>query len=48
MLSPYVAKLLKEGDIWKFDIQVSLKLTMGATKGKDMLGFYDGTKEWWK
>ena len=45
---PYVGKLLKEGDSWKFDVKTSVQLTMAVTKGRDKFGFYDGTKEWWK
>lgn len=44
----YVGKLVKEDGVWKYDIKTSIQLTLGITKGKNKLGFYDGTKEWWK
>jgi hypothetical protein len=45
---PYVFQLVKEDGRWKVSIPLSLQLTMDLSKGKNNLGFYDGTKEWWK
>ena len=45
---PRVARLVKEGGLWKFDAAASKDLTSGITKGRDESGFYDGTEEWWK
>jgi len=45
---PYVGRLIKEDGAWKVDIPTTLQLTLALEKGKTNLGFYDGTKEWWK
>jgi len=45
---PTVGRLVKEEGLWKVDIPKTLQLTMANTKGKNNLGIYDGTKEWWK
>lgn len=45
---PSVARLVKEGGVWKFDVKETLRLTMANTKGKTQFGFYDGSKDWWK
>jgi|GEM_PF-4695654 len=45
---PSVARLAKEDGAWKFDIDQSVKLSLGISKGKTSFGFYDGTEEWWK
>ena len=43
-----VVQRLKEEGTWKFDINATIRLTLGITKGKNKRGFYDGTNEWWK
>jgi hypothetical protein len=43
-----IAKLVKVEGQWKIDAKTSADLTAGIKKGKDLFGFYDGTKEWWK
>jgi hypothetical protein len=43
-----VARLVKEDGVWKMDVFDSVARTLRITKGKDGLGCYDGTKEWWK
>lgn len=45
---PYIGRLIKQDGSWKVDVRATLQLTMANAKGKNKLGFYNGTKEWWK
>ncbi|MHC5057722.1 MAG: hypothetical protein ACYTKD_23880 [Planctomycetota bacterium] len=45
---PAVFRCVMEEGVWKMDVKASMQLTMAIKKGKSRLGFYDGTKDWWK